>query len=309
MLRELDFVARNTRGLCTAAPSRSPPSGAPSLDPNERAAERELQARRARAVKERAMLSFAAYVLRVCTAVMSLAGLFLAIWAAEVIFTARVEEPFTNPLGRCALADSLKTASSVLTAVVAALFSACWVCEWRLRLSVGLALQGQTLQEALFFSWEGRLALLQLAALLVHCPAGVYAVWRTRNVSAVIIPYDADSLLTMVMFLPRAWPTVELLLRFFAGFDSVRAGVVQARTGIQLNTPFSVRFLLARYPLLSATIFFFSLVGVFSYWMKVRCTRERPPQPQRKTQPHSSPKLDQTGERAAALLYGVDGQG
>ncbi len=48
--------------------------------------------------------------------------------------------------------------------------------------------------------------------------------------------------------------------------------MVQARTGVQLDTRFSIRYLLAARPLSAATLFYFASVGAFSYFMKV-CER------------------------------------
>ena len=93
--------------------------------------------------------------------------------------------------------------------------------DHRLRVLVGLALPGQSLLDLLWSARGAQLG-LRLAALLVHCPAGCYALWRTRNTTGVLVPYDADSLLTLVMFVPRAWPAVALLLRFAGAFGARR---------------------------------------------------------------------------------------
>ena len=267
MLREVNFVSDQPGALNT------PP----------------LQAgRAASALKAREKLAFTAYALHVGTAILCMAGLCVAIWAAEEVFTARVAEPFTNPQGRGAAADALKAASSVLTAAAVACAAARHYCLWRLRPHDGLVLRGDAvvagsphdglmlrggyaLVDALA-SPRGRLALAQLALLLVHCPAGCYAVWRTKNTTGVMVDYDADSLLTLIMLLPRVWPTVELLLRHFSGFDTPRASVMQARTGVRLSTQFATRYLLARRPFTTASLLYLCTVGLFGYAMKV-CER------------------------------------
>jgi hypothetical protein len=264
MLREANFVSDHAAALFQTFPSAAAAAAAPPPDAG---------ALRAAALKAREKLALTAYALHVGTAFLCMAGLCVAIWAADEVFTARVMEPFTNPQGRSAAADALKGFSSVLTAAAVACAAAHHFCLWRLHPHCdGLVLRGGNALADALASARGRLALAQLALLLVHCPAGYYAVWRTKNTTGVMVDYDADSLLTLCMLLPRTWPTVELLLRYFSGFDTTRARVMQLRTGVRLSTQFATRYLLARRPFVTASLLYLCTVGLFSYAMKV-CER------------------------------------
>ena len=160
MLREFEYVYR-TRGLMAAGTTTSS-AGATSPTPLAKAA-------------ARSSLSLLLFSLQTATALVALAGLFVAIWAAEEVFTARVSEPFANPLGRTPTADSLKAASSVLTAAVLLLAVLHAVFDHRLRVLVGLALPGQSLLDVL---WSARgaqlgICLLQAAAQRMNPLPGV----------------------------------------------------------------------------------------------------------------------------------------
>ena len=197
-------------------------------------------------------------------AFLGLAGLCTAIAAAEFVFTTRTANPLSNPLGVTPTSEALKGLTTALTALLLLCIGVQYHLKWRLRRLAGAVLPLQHF-------YESQLCidmLMEIAFGAVHCPAGCYALWRVANVAETHTTYDADSIISCLMFL-RLQPWLLLLLRSLTGFDTVRALVVQTQTGVQLDAMLAVRYVLKRKPVVSSVCVYLTLVASASYFMKV----------------------------------------
>ena len=186
--------------------------------------------------------------------------------AAEAVYSARLRDPRGNPLGASELAFSLKLATTLLTAGILLLLGVIHFFSYRL-----LQLQGHVLAGQSFFDSEEAWAFaLEAAAMAVHAPVGCYALWTTINGGARIV-YDADSLLSMFMFI-RLKPFFMFLMNRLSGFHSQRAVLIATRVEVRMSAEVALRYLLKRFSILSTIVMYSISTLVLSYWMRV-CER------------------------------------
>lgn len=192
-------------------------------------------------------------VLRYACIAVGCVGIGCAVAAANYVFADRVADPFANPLGVSPVANDLKLASSVLTAVLLAL-----VCAKSWTLFSIRKLRGHTLPQQRYIDtvlW--RPLLLEIIVCAIHCPVGVYALVDTQNPVDVTITYDLDSLLAVCMFARLSFVFL-LLLHELVRLDSG-----------ERSSAFVLRCLLEQRPILtSAIVFIFSTV-LFAYAVRV----------------------------------------
>lgn len=215
-------------------------------------------------------------VLRIVAVALSLCGIAAGVTAAEYVYAARTawwyttstDSPIvpsnTNPLGRSPDADAAKLASTILTA----LLLACVVVEARYKFSI-LSLRRQVLPRQRFY--ETRLFVptcVKFAVCAVCCPVGVYAIVPVTNMGGVVVDYDLDSLLSMVMFL-RLWLLLSAVLEEVTGFGSAAARVVERSLSLSFDTYFALRHVLAAHSFTAAAVLYLGSVGVLTYWMRV----------------------------------------
>jgi hypothetical protein len=200
-------------------------------------------------------------VLRIAYTVASLAGLLVAAAAAEAVFSARTAPGSTAPLGNTPQAAALKLASTLLTLLALALL--CAVHFYRFQLN-----RARHVVMPLLHFYETPQAarlVLEFAFMAVHCPVGCYANWVTVNAGGSRAVYDADSLLTLIMLVPRLRPLVQLVLLRLSSLLSLRTLVVSSVTGFQFTEDLALRTIFKRHPLTTSLTSYFALVLVFSY--------------------------------------------
>ena len=194
---------------------------------------------------------------------LNIAGLAAAIVAAEAVYAHRKMDPVGNALGKSDAAFRAKLATTLLTICsILCLAVIAWL-RWSI-LNIRDTVPGQR-----FFETPLLLrTLYDMSLTALHCPVGCYANVTVLNYAGVSSTYDADSLITVFMFL-RIVPLLNLIVQSLANFNRAGASMVGAQTGVRLNTLLALRYTMKRWTMLTTTMIFAVCVCVLSYAMRV----------------------------------------
>lgn len=215
-----------------------------------------------------ALVLYQIKVLRVVSIVCGIAGIAAAVVAADDVFATRIAEANTNPLGRSSTADIAKLASTLLTVLLLVCIAAKAHLHFRLR-----GMRQQLLPRQTFFDTDLLWPLLvELAVCGVCCPAGVYGLVAVTNAGGVVITYDYDSLLSVLMFL-RLGLLLAVLIKEASGFDTAAARITERTLSLNFDAYFAARHVLEARPIISTISAYIITIGVLTYAMRVA---ERP---------------------------------
>ena len=196
----------------------------------------------------RRRLELLSIVAKVFLCAFNVAGLAAAIVGAESVYFARKQDPAGNPLGRCDAAFRAKLAATVLTACSIGCYAVLAWLRWSI-MKIRDTVPGQRFFESPVlarFAYDACLVAL-------HCPVGCYANLEVFNYAGIISTYDADSLISVVMFL-RLMPLFNLAVQTLAHFNRAGANLVSAQSGVRLNTLLALRFTMKRWTVLTTTV-------------------------------------------------------
>lgn len=186
--------------------------------------------------------------LRYFTLLCIFTSIVVAIMAAEEVYARRWSGD-AAPLGRTPWADTLKIASTALTALLCGLAVTKAAVIYEVRGAQKRLIPGQS-----FFDTDiCRSLFAELLVSAVHCPAGVYALINTTNPINVTITYDLDSLLSVLQFL-RLGLLVSMLVKEFSGMDGKAARHVQRSLHLTFDSAFASRHMLDARPILSVAL-------------------------------------------------------
>ena len=205
-----------------------------------------------------------ANAIQLLSIVLGLASLCTAIAAAEDVYTARSLEPLDNPLGKTAFNHGAKLATTILTLFMMALLCADYRLEYRLQQLQGHLLPEQTFWETDLPTWLA----VEAALLALHAPVGCYGVWRTINIAGVPILYDADSLLSALMFW-RLKSSCVFVMGKLSGFHSDRALLIACSIDVRMSAETSLRYLMKRFSVTVTASMYVFLAVLLTYWLRV----------------------------------------
>ncbi len=172
-------------------------------------------------------------------------------------------DPLGNPLGKSDAAFSVKLATTLLTLCSILCHCALAWLRWSV-MRIRAAVPGMR-----FFESPALPRLLYDACLVaVHCPVGCYSNLVVTNYAGMTSTYDADSLISVVMFL-RVMPILNLTVQTLSNFNRAGASLVGAQSGVHLNTMLALRYTMKRWTVLTTTVIFSVCVCVLAYAMRV----------------------------------------
>ena len=196
--------------------------------------------------------------------VLGLASLCTAIAAAEDVYATRSLEPLANPLGITPYNRGAKLATTILTLLMLPLLCFDYHLEYKLQQLQGHLLPQQTIWETNLPPWLA----LEAALLALHAPVGCYGLWSTINIAGVPVLYDADSLLSALMFW-RLKAVCSYLMSKLSGFHSDRALLIACSIDVRMSPETSLRYLMRRFPVTITACMYVFLAVLLTYWMRV----------------------------------------
>lgn len=198
---------------------------------------------------------------KLCLCAFNIAGLVTAIAAAEYVYAARSDD---NPLGKTPQTEGVKLATTIFTLLSIGCYCVLYALRWR-----SLHVQGRVLPGQRFTDTALLPAMLYDCALVaLHCPVGCYSNLNVLNYAGIHSVYDADSLISVLMF-GRLMPLFNLLVTTLSRFNAPGASLVGAQTGVHLNTNLALRYTLQRWTVATTVIMYGVCVSVLAYALRV----------------------------------------
>jgi hypothetical protein len=200
---------------------------------------------------------------KVLLSIFNALGLATAVLAAEYVYHSRKGDPTGNPLGVSDEASRAKLATTVFTACSILCHAMLAWLRWKV-LNFRDTVPGQSFFETTLL----RRFLYDASLVALHCPYGCYANLRVSNYATISSLYDADSLISVIMFV-RIMPVLNLIVSSLSKFNRSGASVIARQSGVNLNTLLAMRYTMQRWTALTTVAIFTVCTCILSYAMRV----------------------------------------
>lgn len=206
-------------------------------------------------------------LLSVALMVLGIVSLGTGIAAANSVHYARLEDPVNNPLGVTAYNGGLKAATTAMTGAMLVLLALMYRSEYRLQVLQGYILPSQAFVDTPLLTQ----LLVEVVLILLHCPAGCYALWRIPTLPGIPVVYDADSLLSCFLMY-RLKPLLFIIMHHLSGFQSDKALAITCRVTVRLDAETGMRYLMKKQAVPTAALLYLLAVMSLSYcvWVMER---------------------------------------
>ena len=214
-------------------------------------------------------------IMRLINLILAMLSVVASIIAAEQVYynrmkVAAMSDPadFTD-LGKDKTADALKFVSTVLTIFLCVTILATNVITFRVR-----QLKRHTIPGLQFYHTSAlRNTLIEVVLAAIHCPMFCYLNQVSVNPQNLVIIYDWDSLLSVVMLFIRMSIFIRICLNETIGIETPTTRIIAKTMRIRFQSYFAARKLLENKPIVTNFAFYSLAVLMLSYAIRVA---ERP---------------------------------